>query len=93
MLFAGGAYNASFFQRNVPVKLSTVPEVNGTRQVDDRTQVRTDQKRELTLALTPAGRRLLRRSGRLRTRLRVAVTSPTGHRSSARQQLTFRARG
>ena len=58
----------------------------------DRTQVPTGQKRELTLALTPAGRRLLRRSGHLRTRLRVMVTSPTGRRSTARQRLTFRAR-
>jgi hypothetical protein len=58
----------------------------------DRTQVQAGQKRELTLALTRAGRRLLRRSGRLRTRLQVAVTSPTGYRSSAKRRLTFRAR-
>jgi hypothetical protein len=32
--FAGGPFNASFLQNNVPVKLSNVPEVNGTRQVD-----------------------------------------------------------
>jgi len=59
----------------------------------DRTQVGPGQKRELTMGLTRAGRRLLRRSGRLRTRLEVEVTSPTGHRSTANGRLTFRARG
>jgi glycosyl hydrolase family 64 (putative beta-1,3-glucanase) len=34
MLFGAGAFNASFLQNNVPVKLSTVPEVNGTRQIE-----------------------------------------------------------